>query len=53
MKTQPAEQPVLPPNPSPFKRRSALFVSLLAIFLLWIGWLLYVYFTTVFPYRVK
>ncbi|MGA2496789.1 MAG: hypothetical protein ABSH20_03565 [Tepidisphaeraceae bacterium] len=53
MKAKPAGQPALPPNPSPFKPRPVLFVSLLAVFLLWIGWLLYLYFTTVFPYRGK
>ena len=53
MKTNPAEQPLLPPNATPFKPRPVLFASLLAIFFVWIGWLLYLYFTTVAPYRGK
>ncbi len=40
-----------PPNPTPFKPRPWLFASLLAIFILWVGWLFYLYFTTVFPHR--
>lgn len=53
MKAKSAGQPALPPNVAPFKPRPVLFATLLAIFFLWIGWLLYLYFTTVAPYRGK
>jgi hypothetical protein len=39
--------PAVPVNPRPFAPRPLLFITLLAIFFAWLGWLLYLYFTTV------
>jgi hypothetical protein len=44
-KSAPADP--LDADPFPFKPRRVLFWVLLSIFFIWIGWLLYLYFTVV------
>ncbi len=44
--TQPAASPA-----APLKPRRTLFITLGAAFILWVGYLLTMYFTTVYPYR--
>jgi hypothetical protein len=44
---KPSPADPLAADPFPFKPRRGLFWALLSIFFIWIGWLLYLYFTVV------
>lgn len=46
----PAQQPTFEPMP-PLQPHRRLFVGLMVIFLLWVGVLLWLFFTTVWPLR--
>jgi hypothetical protein len=47
----PRENPPIPDNTPPLKPHPKLFLTLLLIFLVWVGFLLGMYFTTVYPQR--